>query len=95
MRMDGITAKDQQAMVKKVLETIAGPLAPIVYRTFMSPWPWAPFFTALFTPFFFKFLVGFSNRVCYHEPSRVVAVVCPTSAYRGHDDLIVAGHHMY
>ena len=58
MRMDGTTAKDQQLMVKKVLETIAGPLAPIVYRTFMSPWPWAPFFTDIFTPFFFKFLVG-------------------------------------
>ena len=66
MRMDGITAKDQQVMVKRVLQTIAGPLAPIVYRTFMSPWPWAPFFTALFTPFFFKFLVG-PNKVDLRE----------------------------
>jgi hypothetical protein len=31
---------------------------PPVYKTFMAPWPWAPFLTAFFTPPFFKFLVG-------------------------------------
>ena len=54
----GVTAEDQQAMVKRCLETIAGPLVPPVYRTFMAPWFWAPFLTAFFTPPFFKFLVG-------------------------------------
>jgi beta-carotene isomerase len=40
------------------VQTIAGPLVPPVYKTFMAPWPWAPFLTAFFTPPFFKFLVG-------------------------------------
>jgi len=54
----GVTAEDQQRMVKSCLTTIAGPLVPPVYRTFMAPWFWAPFLTAIFTPVFFKFLVG-------------------------------------
>lgn len=54
----GVTAEDQQKMVKTCLATIAGPLVPPVYRTFMAPWFWAPFLTAIFTPPFFKFLVG-------------------------------------
>lgn len=54
----GVTAEDQQRMVRNCLQTIAGPLVPPVYNTFMAPWPWAPFLTAFFTPPFFKFLVG-------------------------------------
>ena len=53
-------------MVINVLSTIAGPLLPPVYRTFMAPYFWAPFLTALFTPPFFKFLVG-PNRVDLRE----------------------------
>lgn len=44
--------------VLNVLNTIAGPVLPAVYRTFMAPFFWAPFLTALFTPPIFKFLVG-------------------------------------
>lgn len=58
----GITAEDQQRMVRTCLTTIAGPLVPPVYRTFMAPWFWAPVLTAFFTPPFFKFLVG-PNRL--------------------------------
>jgi hypothetical protein len=54
----GVTGEDQQRMVRNVLTIIAGPAVPPVYRTFMAPWPWAPFLTAFFTPPFFKFLVG-------------------------------------
>ena len=50
--------EQQQGMVKNILRTVCGPAVPPVYRTFMAPWPWSPFFTALFTPPFFKFLVG-------------------------------------
>eukprot|EP00611_Tribonema_gayanum_P013511 TRINITY_DN2449_c0_g1_i2.p1 TRINITY_DN2449_c0_g1~~TRINITY_DN2449_c0_g1_i2.p1 ORF type:complete len:263 (-),score=66.13 TRINITY_DN2449_c0_g1_i2:73-861(-) len=52
------TPEQQVDMVQRCLKTIAGPLVPPVYRTFMAPWPWAPFLTAFFTPPFFKFLVG-------------------------------------
>jgi hypothetical protein len=57
----GVTTQDQQAMVRRVLAVIAGPVAPIVYRAFMAPWPWAPLLTALFTPPFFKFLVRYGG----------------------------------
>ncbi|CAM9935387.1 unnamed protein product [Scytosiphon promiscuus] len=52
------SVQDQQDMVVRVLETIAGPAVPPFYKLFMAPWPWAPFLTAFFTPPFFKFLVG-------------------------------------
>mmetsp|Transcript_33412 Transcript_33412/g.42907 ORF Transcript_33412/g.42907 Transcript_33412/m.42907 type:complete len:270 (-) Transcript_33412:182-991(-) len=55
------SAKEQQQMVKNILETVAGPAVPPVYQIFMAPWPWAPFLTAFFTPLFFKFLVGPNN----------------------------------
>ncbi|CAM9442552.1 unnamed protein product [Laminaria digitata] len=58
MVVQGATVEEQQDMVVRVLTTIAGPAVPPIYRLFMAPWPWAPFFTALFTPPFFKFLVG-------------------------------------
>eukprot|EP00667_Euglena_gracilis_P002543 EG_transcript_2543 len=56
------TKEEQQAMVVRVLSTLAGPAVPPIYQTFMAPWPWAPFLTAFFTPPFFKFLVG-PNRL--------------------------------
>ncbi|CAM9538467.1 unnamed protein product [Hapterophycus canaliculatus] len=58
MVVQGASVQDQQDMVVRVLTTIAGPAVPPVYKLFMAPWPWAPFLTALFTPPFFKFLVG-------------------------------------
>ncbi|CAM9807573.1 unnamed protein product [Ascophyllum nodosum] len=61
MVVQGATEREQQDMVVRVLATIAGPAVPPVYRLFMAPWPWAPLLTALFTPLFFKFLVGPNN----------------------------------
>jgi len=58
MVSQGKSSEDQQKMVYDVLKTAAGPAVGPVYRVFMAPWPWAPFLTALFTPPFFKFLVG-------------------------------------
>ncbi len=75
----GVTAEDQQQMVMRCLATIAGPAVPPVYKTFMAPWPWAPFLTALFTPPFFKFLVGPNNYEARQEdgaPGGVFAERC-------------------
>eukprot|EP00468_Gymnochlora_sp_CCMP2014_P004770 CAMPEP_0167766900 /NCGR_PEP_ID=MMETSP0110_2-20121227/15677_1 /TAXON_ID=629695 /ORGANISM="Gymnochlora sp., Strain CCMP2014" /LENGTH=600 /DNA_ID=CAMNT_0007655131 /DNA_START=240 /DNA_END=2042 /DNA_ORIENTATION=- len=51
--------EEQQQMVLEVLKTIAGPFPPL-YKAFMTriPTPLASFFTALFTPTVFGFLVG-------------------------------------